>query len=111
MQPRAMLFLHLLGRNNSAAKVCELQKLMLDCLQAFTSLSVNDLSTYSVPAVTPKLLVQLLNVGDLRSEHPNLGSKNCQIIHMNKNTFLASVISRLSTLLFSLAGPCSISEP
>ena len=32
LQPRAVLFLHLLGRNHSAAKVCELQKLVLDCL-------------------------------------------------------------------------------
>jgi hypothetical protein len=32
MQPGAMLFLHLFCRNNSAAKVCELHKLMLDCL-------------------------------------------------------------------------------
>ena len=32
MQPRAVLFLHLFSRNNSAAKVCELQELMLDCL-------------------------------------------------------------------------------
>jgi hypothetical protein len=31
MQPGAMLFLHLFCRNNSAAKVCELHKLMLDC--------------------------------------------------------------------------------
>jgi hypothetical protein len=32
MQPGAVLFLHLFLRNNSAAKVCELQKLALDCL-------------------------------------------------------------------------------
>ena len=32
MQPGAMLFLHLFRRNNSAAKLCELHKLMLDCL-------------------------------------------------------------------------------
>jgi|HubBroStandDraft_1064217.scaffolds.fasta_scaffold03946_3 hypothetical protein len=32
MPPGAMLFLHLFHRNNSAAKVCELHKLMLDCL-------------------------------------------------------------------------------
>jgi hypothetical protein len=32
VQPGAVLFLHLLCRNNSAAKVCELHKLMLYCL-------------------------------------------------------------------------------
>ena len=32
MLPRAVLLLYLLCRNNSAAKVCELHKLMLDCL-------------------------------------------------------------------------------
>jgi hypothetical protein len=32
MQPGTVLFLHLFCRNNSAAKVCELHKLMLDCL-------------------------------------------------------------------------------
>jgi hypothetical protein len=32
MQPRAVPFLHLLRRNNSAAKVCEFHKLVLDCL-------------------------------------------------------------------------------
>jgi hypothetical protein len=32
MQPGAVLFPHLFCRNNSAPKVCELHKLMLDCL-------------------------------------------------------------------------------
>ena len=32
MQPGAVLFLHLFCRNNSAAKVCKLHKLVLDCL-------------------------------------------------------------------------------
>jgi len=47
------------------AKFCELRKLMLNCLQPLASLSVSDLNTCSTPAVTPKLLIQLLKVGDL----------------------------------------------
>jgi len=57
MQPRAVLFFHFFCRNNSAAKVCELHKLLLDCLQPFSPLSVSDLSICSIPAVTPKLLI------------------------------------------------------
>jgi len=66
----------LFGRNNSAAKVSELHEFMLDRLQAFIPLSVSDLKSCPVPAVTPKLLIQLLNVGDLHPEPPNLFPKN-----------------------------------
>ena len=76
MQPGAVLFLHLFRRNNSAAKICELHKLMLDCLKPFISLSVGDLKSCSIPAVTPKLLIQRLNLSDLRSETPNFVPKN-----------------------------------
>jgi hypothetical protein len=68
--------LQLLCRNRFAAKVRELPKFMLDFLQSFTSLSVSDLNNGSMPAVTPKLLIQLLNVSDLYSETPDLGPKN-----------------------------------
>jgi hypothetical protein len=37
---------------------------------------VSDLNSYSIAAVTPKLLIQRLNVSDLHSETQNLGSKN-----------------------------------
>ncbi len=57
MQPRAVLFPHLFCRNNFTTKVCEANKLMLDCLQPFIPLSVSDLSICSIPAVTPKLLI------------------------------------------------------
>ena len=57
MQPGAVFFLHLFCRNNPAAKVCELNKLMLDCLQPFIPLFVSDLKIYSIPAVVPKLLI------------------------------------------------------
>ena len=57
MQPGAMLFLHLFGRDNSAAKVCQLHKLLLDCLQPFIPLFVSDLNIWSIPTVAPKLLI------------------------------------------------------
>jgi hypothetical protein len=76
MQPGAMLFLYWLGQNNSAAKACELPKLVLNSLQPLTPLSVSDLKTCSVPAVPPKLAVQFLNVSDLLSETPDLVPKN-----------------------------------
>jgi len=76
VQPGAVLFLHLFRRNYSAAKVCELHELMLDCLKPFISLSVGDLNSCSIPAVTPKLLIQCLYLSDLRSETPNFVPKN-----------------------------------
>ena len=57
MQPGTVLFLHLFGRNNSAAKVCQLHQLLLDCLQPLIPLSVSDLSCCSIPTVVPKLLI------------------------------------------------------
>ncbi len=77
MQPRAVPFPHLLCRDNFAAKVGESNKLMLDGLQAFIPLSVSDLSLCSIPALTPKLLIYLLNVSDFFSETSNLVPKNC----------------------------------
>ena len=76
MQSRAVLFLHLFGRDNSAAKVCELYQLLLDCLQPFIPLSVGDLSCGSIPTVTAELLVCSLNGSDLFPETPNLIPKN-----------------------------------
>lgn len=76
MQSRAMLFLHLFGRDNSAAKVCELHQLLLDCLQPFIPLSVGDVSCCSIPTVTPELLVCFLNGSDLFPETANLVPKN-----------------------------------
>jgi hypothetical protein len=76
VRPRAVLFLHRRCRNNSAAKFCELCKLMLNSLQPLAPLTVSYLDTCTVPAVTPKLLIQLLNVGDLHPEKPDLVSKN-----------------------------------
>ncbi len=75
MQPSAVLFPHLFCRNNFATKICESNKLMLNCSQPLIPLSVSDLSLCSIPVSTPKLLIQLLNVSDLHSETPNLVPK------------------------------------
>jgi hypothetical protein len=76
VQPGAMLSPQFLCRNNTASKVCELHKLMLNSLEPLTPLSVSDLIICSIPAVTPKLLIQLLNVSDLQSETSDLVPKN-----------------------------------
>jgi hypothetical protein len=70
------LFIDLFGRNNSAAKMCELDKFLLDCLKAFLPTSVNDLGHRIIPERTPKLGVQFLNVSDLLAESCDLISKN-----------------------------------
>jgi hypothetical protein len=76
MQPGTMLLLHLFGRDNSAAKVCQLPKLLLDLLQPFIPLPVSDLRRGSIPAVAPKLLVCLLDGSNLFPQTPNLISQN-----------------------------------
>lgn len=82
VHPRGGLFLDRLCRNNWAAKVCQLHKLMLDSLESLVPPSVSDLDIRFIPAVMPELLIQLLNVGYLHSEPPNLVSKNLQMIHV-----------------------------
>jgi len=49
---------------------------------------VSDLNACSIPAVPPKLLIQLLNVSDLPSETPDLVPKNLQMIHMRRIAYL-----------------------
>jgi hypothetical protein len=70
------LFIDLFRQNNSTAKVCELHKLMLNFLQPLTPLSMSELNTCFVPAVTPILLIRLVNISDLHPETPNLVPKN-----------------------------------
>ena len=76
MQPGTVLFLHLFGRDNSAAKVGQLPKLLLDLLQPFIPLSVSDLSRGSISAVAPKLFVSLLDCSNLFPQTPNLVPQN-----------------------------------
>jgi len=52
-----MLFPHLFCRNDSAAKVCELRKFLLDGLQPFMPLAVSDVILCPALASSPKLLI------------------------------------------------------
>lgn len=72
MQATAVFFSHLICRDNFATQVCELNKLLLDCLQAFHPFSVSDLSLGSIHAFTPKLLIQVLDSSDLFSQTSDL---------------------------------------
>jgi hypothetical protein len=76
MQPGTVLFLHLFGRDNSAAQVGQLPKLLLDLLQPFIPLPMSDLSRGSIPTGAPKLLVCLLNGSNLFPQPPNLLPQN-----------------------------------
>jgi hypothetical protein len=76
MQARAVLFPHLFCRNNFATKVGKSHEFMLDSLQSFIPPTVTDLSICWFPSVTPKLLICLLDVGDLISETPDFVAKN-----------------------------------
>jgi hypothetical protein len=67
MQPRVVLFPHLCRRNDFATQVGKSNKLLLDRLQPFIPLSASDLSICSVSAITPNVLIQPLNIGDLFS--------------------------------------------
>ena len=57
VKPGAMLFPHLFCRNDSAAKVCELRKFLLDGLQPFMPLAVSDVILCPALASSPKLLI------------------------------------------------------
>ena len=67
-----MLFLHLFYGKNLAAKAGELRKFLLDRLQPFLPLPVRDLSSRLISVVTPIPFVQLVNLGNLHPEPPNL---------------------------------------
>ena len=57
-------------------EVRELQKFLLNFLQAFLSLPVRDLGLGGVAAPKPVLLIQLLNLGNLRPQTPDLFPQN-----------------------------------
>jgi len=62
-----VVFLHLLDRTNSSAKVSELGKFLLDFLQPLVPLAVIDLRLCVVSAFTSILSVQLLKPRDLNA--------------------------------------------
>lgn len=81
MHPGPVLFFPLFDRQNLAAKVRELQKFLLNFLQPFLPLPVRDLGLGRMSAPKPVLLIQLLNLGNLRPQTPDLIPQNLKMIH------------------------------
>jgi hypothetical protein len=83
-----VLFLPLLDRENSSAKVSELG-FLLDGLEPFMALAVGNQSLCFILAPTPCkpiLVVQLLKVCDLVAETPDLFSKDFNVIQAYQNS-------------------------
>ena len=79
MQPGAVLFFPLFDRENSSAKVNELDQFLLDFLQPFMPLAVSDLSLGSIAALTtrtPILIIQFFKVCDLVAKTLDLFAKH-----------------------------------
>ena len=84
MQPGAVLFFPLFDRENSSAKVNELDQFLLDFLQPFMPLAVSDLSLGSIAALTPRtpiLIIQPFKVCDLVAKTLDLFAKHFNVIH------------------------------
>lgn len=81
MKPRAVVFLHLFDGQSFVAEFRKLDKLFLNLLKTFLTLSVSDLRLRSSRAAEAMLFVQSLNIGDLRPQAGNLFAKNFQMIH------------------------------
>jgi hypothetical protein len=76
MQTGAVVLFPLFDRENSAAKVGELDQFVLDFLQPFKPLAVSDLSRRFVAAVKPILVIQLFEVSDLVAETSDFFAKH-----------------------------------
>jgi hypothetical protein len=61
-------------------------------------LAVSDLSLYFISALTPILIVQLLNLRDLCAKTPDFFTKNCEMIH---DTSITSMPGRVSLAVSS----------
>jgi len=81
MQPRAMLFSHLLNRKSFATELGEQDKFFLNLLQSFLPVAVSGIGFCSIRASKPILFIRLLNVSDFRSKSRNLFPKNFKMIH------------------------------
>ena len=66
---------------NFSTEVAQLGEFALNGLQTLVPLAVSFLGLGPVPIAVTVLLVQILNVGDLRSEPRNLFAKDFQMIH------------------------------
>ena len=81
MQPRAVLFPHLLNRKSSVTELGELDKFLLNLLQSFQPVVVSDVGFCSLLASKPILFIQLLNISDFRPKTRNPFPKNFKMIH------------------------------
>jgi hypothetical protein len=81
MQPGAVLLLHLFYGVDLSPKGGKLCKFLLDGLQPLMPLAVSDLSICFIFAVTPILLVQVLNLGNLLAKTPDLFPQDFEVIH------------------------------
>ncbi len=78
-----MFFSHLLEREDLLAEVGQLEKFLLNLLQAFMSLAMSDLGLGSIGSLKPVRLILLADISDFRAETRNLFAKNFQMIHEN----------------------------
>ncbi len=79
-----MLFLHLLERKNSSAKISKLDELLLDLLQPLVPLAMGKLRLCVLPGVASILLVQFLKLCDFGAEEGNLVAKDFDVIHSDQ---------------------------
>jgi len=83
---RAVLFLHLLNRTNSSAKISKLGEFLLDFLQPLVSPAVGKLRLYVLSGFTSILLVPLFKLCDFGAEKSNLLAKDFEVIHGIKDS-------------------------
>jgi hypothetical protein len=76
-----MPLLHLFYGPNPLAEAGQLDKFLLNGLQAFKSLGVSGLPFRTILALQAVLVVQFLNLSNLRPQTPDLFSKNLEVIH------------------------------
>jgi len=81
---RAVLFLHLLNRTNSSAKISKLRELLLDFSQPLVPLAVGKLRLCVLSGCTSILLVQFSKLFDFGAEKSNLFAKDFDVIHNNQ---------------------------
>ena len=79
-----MLFLHLLKRKNSSAKISKLDELLLDLLQPLVPLAMGKLRLCVLPGFTSIQLVQFFKVRNFGAEKSNLFPKDFDVIHSNQ---------------------------
>ena len=85
MQPGAVIFSHLFDRQSFVAQVRELDKLFLNLLQPFLPLDMSDLRLWSLLATKTVLIIQHLDVPNLRPKTRNLFPKNFKMIHSGQD--------------------------